>query len=332
MIAGLRWSLFIFIGLPFQFFAMLFIYPILHLLWTLFVRQTVPDHKKIVPTHDDIDVVKGSNTRNGGLFLDNQDDHGAFTHIYFLRLQALAELVNTTGDLSRRVNEDQTLNMNYVSGDVVVSWALSLQVTPTSNPDLIKKVVDNYIKNLGSRSYDAKNNGWVSNRCNNFGINYCPDSDILRIGQPAAGPQYYTTAALLAVAYHLGIKYKIYFWVHWILIGGWYWAFSPVLYTKTDGLWYVRDIVMKSLFIQLQTFGSKWWIVMPMRRVWETLHYHNDLFAAMLKKPVRELPKCMDTFFSQRADSTSRDNVNTSYSVFLPEFIRHIYKTTKYKE
>lgn len=41
--------------------------------------------------------------------------------------------------------------------------------------DLVHQLAKTYLLHLGCPSYDKKNNGTVSSRCNNFGVNWCPD-------------------------------------------------------------------------------------------------------------------------------------------------------------
>ena len=153
----------------------------------------------------------------------------------------------------------------------------------------------------------------------------------MKLSQPAAGPQYFTTAAVLASAYNKGFKYKALFWAHWVLMGGWYWAFSPMIYPNAESLWYVRDISMKSLYVQLQVFGPKWWITKPMEIINNKLTTHNnDLFNAMMGRHVGPLPAAMDAFFSQREDASSE--ITDRMSAHIPEAIRQIQKETRWNE
>lgn len=322
----IRWLMFIFIGLPTQLLVYL-LYPFLFLFWKVFVEEK--HGPQLIAAHEKIDSSKGIKTRNNNLFLDNKDTHGAFTMYGFISQSGLYELIDYEGNFIRRITGTtlNCINQEEVSGDVVVSWAFASLFT-TIKPEYIKKVINNYIKYLGTRSYDTINKGDVSNRCNNFGINYCPDSSILKLGQPMLGPQFYTTSSLLALGYNLGPKYKLLFWLHWIILGGWYWALAPVLFVKSRPLYYVRDITMKALYIHLLVFGPKWWIIKPMKFIYGLGKYRNDLFAAMLGKEVsNNLPECMDAFFSQKEDCTSR-NSNT-LSSYVPIAIKIIEEKSK---
>ena len=218
----LRWLLFLFVGLPIQGVIYL-VYPFIYVIWLLFIFK--PTFAKEHPLHESInDPTIGKATMANGALLDNADDHGAFSMYGFLQKEGL-ELLQKDGSLIRKLNKDGSLNRNHVSGDVVVAWffANALATRPVTD-EVLKNVTDTYIHNLGTLSYDDTAQGYVSARCSNFGVNEAKDSDILNISQPATGPQFYTTSAVLASAYHLGLKYKVLFWSHWILMGGWNWA------------------------------------------------------------------------------------------------------------
>ena len=304
--ALIRWVIFIFVGLPIQLLVYI-IYPFLHLIWRMFVYKHQPTQQ--IPQHDNIYKPEGTATRANGDLLDNIDDHGAFTMYGFIGPAGISKLVDANGNLLRRYEDDGNHNMWSVSGDVVIAWAfanLFIKSTPEHDA-LIYKVAMNYLKHLGTLSYDRINKGDVSSRCNNFGVNYCPDSTVLKIGQPSAGPQFYTSSSLFALASRKSKFFTVIFWIHWVLMGGWYWAFSPILYTKNHPLDYVKDMTMKALFIHQQIFSNRWWIKKPMEIITYKLTTHrNDLFYAMLGKNPGPLPEVMDSFFSQQPDATSR--------------------------
>ena len=324
----IRWLLFLMIGLPFQGVVYL-LYPFLALGWFLFVYKPVNVKQK--PKHQyGLDVNMGKVTYMNGSLLQNADDHGAFTQYGFIQKEGL-ELLQKDGNLIRRLEANGEMNRRTVSGDVVVAWffANSLSTRPASD-DVMTNIADQYMKNLGTLSYDEVAQGYVSTRCANFGINEAKDSDI-KISQPQAGPQFYTTSAVLASVYNKGFKYKAMFWAHWVLMGGWYWAVAPVLYPDQKSLWYVRDITMKSLYIHLQVFGPKWWITRPMEFINDaTITHENDLFNAMMDRQVGELPEIMSAFFSQREDASSVED--DRMSSYIPEAIRKIKRETRFKE
>lgn len=324
----LRWLIFGLIGLPFQMVVYL-LYPIIYVIWLLFVYK--PVYVKDLPIHEfTLDPGTGTKTIYSGALLDNADDHGALSQYGFVQKEGL-ELLQFYGSLVRRRNEDGTLNREAVSGDVVVAWYFANTLAKRKvSPEIVRAVTDTYIKNLGTLSYDSVAQGYVSTRCSNFGLNIALDSDFLKLAQPAAGPQYYTTAAALAGAYDQGFKYKALFWAHWVFMGGWYWAFAPMVYPDQDSWWYVRDITMKALYVQLQVFGPRWWITKPMQFINDEITSHeNDLFNAMMNREIGPLPAAMDTFFSQRADASS--HISDRMSAYIPEAIRQIKRETKYK-
>lgn len=326
-VSTLRWTIFLLIGLPFQFVVMA-IYPLLHLYWKLTVykkqTQTLPIHDFTIP------VSEGNKTRAGGTLLDNVDDHGAFSMYGFINNLGLGKLVDDKFSLVRRYEENGNHNQNWVSGDVVIAFAFASILLDRQNqpPVLIERVADSYLKYLGVRSHDKFNMGGVSNRCNNFGLNYCPDSDTWKIGQPMAGPQFYTNAAIFALASQYSNFYKVVFWIHWLVLGGWYWAFSPVIFTKDRRLAYVRDMTMKALYVQLQVFGPRWWIIKPMKKIaYEINTCRNDLHYAMLGQEPGPLPQCMDSFFSQMEDGGS--HWSDRMSAYIPDAVRKIAQTSR---
>lgn len=328
MKAFVRWALFLLIGLPIQVLVYA-LYPLVVLYWRIAIHRDVD--LKDLPSHVEIPVELGLTTRNGGLFLDNNDNHGAFTHINFIKEEGYSQLFDQHGNFLRRRNETGGMNRDRVSGDVVISFCFANQLDKAKDED-IRKAIKNYFKYLGTRSYDDVSQGDVSNRCNNFGVNYCPDSDFYKMGQPAFGPQFYTNSCLLATGYHLGIGYKAAFWAHWIVMGGWLWAWAPTLYTKDNGLWYVRDMSMKALWVHAQVFGDRWWIRKPMKFINEKISTHeNQLFDAMFGEEPQNLPECMHAFFSQDEDASSKGIGNGRVSAYIPDALRKIAQITKLK-
>ena len=317
-----RWLIFLFVGIPTQFLVMA-VYPLIWIYWRLFVykkvtSQTIPDHETVGQSVID----QASKTKIAGLLLDNKDDHGALSMYGFVGFLGIMLLTDTEDrHFIRRIND-----RSNVSGDVVISWTFANLFVDKNDLDhkYIYSVAMAYLKSLGSVSYDNVNNGDVSNRCNNFGINYCPDSAFMKMGQPMAGPQFYTNSALFALASQKSYFFKLVFWTHWLLFGGWYWAFAPVLYTEDNGLFYVRDMTMKALYVHKRVFGNKWWIRIPMEIIAYNTPVRNDLFYAMLGfGPLKNLPRAMDAFFSQKADATSRKS--EVMSAYIPDAIIEIY-------
>lgn len=330
MVAIIRWILFLLIGMPFQ--AVVYaIYPLIWAIWRIFIFKKVDKSTPIHWQHPDPNV--GRATRMDGKLLANDDDHGVLTQYGFIGKEGMELLVDENGDFRRAVSEDGSHNYNGVSGDCVAVWAFAyVQLPEDQKPrERAVKAAWNYLKHLGTRSYDADNKGWVSNRCNNFGINYCPDSEAWKLGQPAAGPQFYTTSCLLAIASKESFLLKMAFWMHWLLMGGWFWAFSPAIYPK-DGLWYIRDVTMKMLWVHREVFGDCWWIRMPMKRINESVVAKNALFEAMLGQELMELPEVTHAFFSQEKDASSSEKLyqnNLRASAYIKEAIRKIYEKAK---
>lgn len=327
--ALIAWLMFIFVGLPIQGLVYI-IYPFIYIAWAAIVYR--PIYSKQEPNHQyELPMGIGTSTIYDGALLNNSDDHGALSMYGFIQKEGL-ELLQIEGSLIRKRNADGSVDRSAVSGDVVVSWFFANELaTRKASNEVIKSVVDTYMKNLGTLSYDGVAQGYVSARCSNFGVNIALDSDVLNLAQPAAGPQFYTTSAVLASSYHLGFKYKAMFWAHWILMGGWYWAWAPMIYPDQESWWYIRDITMKALYVQLQVFGPRWWITRPMKFINDKITTHdNDLFNAMMNRDVGPLPKAMDAFFSQREDASSMES--DRMSAYIPDAIRKIKSETKWKD
>jgi hypothetical protein len=328
--ALIRWILFLSVGFPFQFIVYA-IYPLLWVYWRIFIFKKT---EKLKPVHWEPDFETGRATKLNGLLLDNDDDHGALTQYGFIQPEGLELLVDKEGNFVRGIDYSQNLNMNYVSGDCVVAWCFAYSLIPDDKRDykLIEKVAWNYLKYLGSRSWDELSKGDVSNRCNNFGINYCPDSDLLKLGQPMAGPQFYTSSALFALAAKKSLFFKFVFWIHWVLLGGWYWAWWPVINPK-DQYWYVFDITMKALWVHRDVFGNRWWIKVPMEKIREVVPARNDLFEAMVGNEPSEMPNIVHAFFSQEKTAESSKELferePTRASAYIKDAVWKIYQKNK---
>lgn len=327
-----RWTLFLILGIPVQLLVMS-IYPFLWLYWRAFIFKKGPF---ALPKHySPTDPKIGRSTKLLGTLLDNDDDHGAFTQYGFIESKGLILLSDPAGNLKRAASATGKDNYDYVSGDCVVSWAFAYVLA--SEKDRLEKrvlrIAKTYLTYLGARSFDAVNAGWVSARCNNFGVNYCPDADFKGIGQPAFGPQFYTTSCILAIASKESYLMKVAFWMHWLLMGGWFWAFGPVILPKDD-LWYIRDITMKALWVHREVFGDRWWISLPMQKINETVFTKNALFEAMLGEELMELPEVVHAFFSQEKDASSSKRLfdsNDRASAYIRGAIRNIYnKASRY--
>lgn len=318
-----RWIFFIFIGYPLQ-VLLFFIYPFLHLYWRLFIYKEIEQQKE--PVHADVTFTP--KYKFNGALLDNTDDHGAFTMYGAINDHGLRALL-CMHNFIRRVDDVGQYNLRKVSGDVVVAWCFAWSHKDVRRENLRHEVLGaawNYLKNLGTCSFDDDNKGWVSNRCNNFGLNFCPDSEVYGLGQPMAGPQFYTNSALFALASFYSFKWKIIFWLHWIFMGGWFWMWSPVLYTKSKPVHYAKDITMKALWVHKFIFGKKFWITKPMNTItFKLSEYKNDLFWALVGRAnTRRLPQVLNAFFSQKPDASSK-YVESDMNPFLSKGINDIY-------
>ncbi|MDW8348395.1 MAG: hypothetical protein RML94_15640, partial [Bacteroidia bacterium] len=269
-IALIRYIIFLVIGLPLQWLLIMPIYFILYPFWYCWFFLNLPLKRK--PKHEVIDV-EAIYSHDYGILI-NDDDHGAFTQYADCTSQGLLQFVDYKSDTDRWLNflrtpkYDKTDSRMYneVSGDTVISFCFAAVLPdPQTNkqrmydPAVKKAILElakSYLIFLGTRSFDKKNNGHVSARCNNFGINWCPDG-WGQLGQPMFGPNFYTSSALFALAANFSRFWKVVFWLHWWVLGGWFWAIMPAMYPR-NGLWYTRDMLIKALFVHQIVFGKRW--------------------------------------------------------------------------
>lgn len=330
--ALIRWLLFLFVGLPTQLIVYV-IYPVIHLWWYFTQREIVKE--KLYPYQGSmsIDIIENSDKKRMGVYHNNEDVHNMLTHWGLITNDAnssamLTALIDIKGRVSRKITGYGSRNLDAVSGDCLVSWCFSYSLITYDKyrpKNTLSRVAWTYLKYLGcpSEKWD------VSNRCNNFGINYCPDSESLKVGQPAAGPQFYTSSCLFALAARdLGLFWKFVYWTHWILLGGWYWCFSPVLYLKKRKLGYVREITMKALFVHKIVFGNKWWIKKPMVTIDTLSEAYNPLYGAMFgrgKYSIANLPEAIDPWMFQRVDCRI-DEASPDSNIWIKQGLLRIIK------
>lgn len=329
---SLRW-LWLFVAIPIQVLVYILYLPIV-LVWRLKIYQ---DHKPKWEMILPIEVNEAHFAIRDGVFLKNMDDHNAFTHVWLwlhsperfsLGLTRLSEGENLA---SRYLYGHR--NFHKVSGDCVVfycwAWALGQRLGALSAANLVelKTLVDSYVKRLGFRS-ELGDQFSVSARCANFGVSRVPDG-WGKLSQPCFGPQFYTTSALLALgARHIGGRYKFYYWLHWLVFGGWLWWLAPVLYTREQKLGYVREVTMKALHtIELCGYGN-WLTHYAMR--WIRTHIaekNNPLFFAMHGELPEsyQLPEVINPWSYQTVELANGDEL--SANVFTALGTRILNKT-----
>lgn len=312
-----RWFWFLLVGLPFQ-FLVYFIYPIIYLYWRVAVYKRV-DNKPTPSSELKFPLEWSHSDIRYGCMHKNEDDHNMMTHFGLFSEKALLLLSTPNGELYRQYKENR-INARDISGDCIVFWCFAATLIENPSDELKKRILavaDSYFKYLGCLSLQGESMNAVSARCNNFGINYCPDA-YKTIGQPAAGPQYYTSAAIFALASKYSLKYKIIFWTHWLLLGGWFWQWAPVLYSKDNKLGYVRDVTMRSLFVIEQVFGKRWWTRNPIHFIHHTIaEWNNPLFAAISGDSEISCPLVVSPWWIQKADyippEQVRDGLENSF-------------------
>lgn len=333
-----RWSLFLLVGLPFQ-VLVYFAYPVVFAIWRIFFFKKVKPQYAFI---DAIDLPSGLAALNpDGVLLKNPDDHGLFAQYgrlwdlaskdYKYAIRGLYQMLDNNFHFLR-ANDGNATKSYHVSGDVAVAWAFASVEVLGKSSLAAHQVARTYLKNLGTISGEGLAKDWVSARCNNFGLNYCPDG-AYGLGQPMTGPQFYTSSSIFALAYHCSLKNKVIFWTHWVLLGGWFWGFWPVMFSKKKKLGYVRDITMKALWVHLRVFGPKWWVVLPMKYIAYTIaEYKNPLFYAMLGKLDQAVylpafPEVLNPFFSQKINCENR--LEPEANIYIYPAILHINEEAK---
>lgn len=309
----LRWVLFFLLGLPFQFLIYL-VYPVIYLIARLFWQKSYKRHEKeltVVNPPENVDI---NFSPEYGILI-NSDDHNMLSQ-YTVCNEKSFKLFTTNTPKGLTFTRTPTvlsspLELQDVSGDCVISFCFAATISYyfTKKPvyDLITSLATTYIKHLGCLSLDKQTHRYyVSARCNNFGINFCPDG-YLKLGLPAFYPQFLTTSCLLALASYKSKYWKIVFWIHWLLLGGWYWALMPAVYPK-NRYWYLRDMMMKALWIHKIIFGDRWWVNIPMKKTYESTPSVNLLFEAFFRsyqKYSEIAPDIASRFWSQNKNAAS---------------------------
>lgn len=329
MTGFVRWVIFIFIGYPFQ---ILFncIYPLLHIVWRFREFSYIKPEDRRLPQYSGAPISEIHSDIRDSVFCNSTDDHNALEHygLFFVHQDkgktGLEYLIYKDGAFLRRFFDGRHEGYR-TSGDCVVTWsfAYSLLDKAYRPVEALRAAAKHYLWNLGAKSnmWDAA--GWVSSRCNNFGLNYCPDG-WKGLGQPMAGPQFWVNSAVLALASRdLGWKWKAAFWAHFWLMGGPLWVLSPQLYTRKNKLGYSRDIVMKALWCHLDVFGARWWVTYPMKFIHDFCgEGYPALFEAMLgRKPKEPLPKILSGWHSQ---SLWGDSNSDREDIWIPVAVEYV--------
>lgn len=257
----LRWLVFFFVGLPFQAFTYT-VYPFVVGYYWFFVRNK--RGQKISPPNPprwsvDYMVEQGKQdpTRDK-CYLNNQDIHAALTHLHYwyLKPELAQEGLNNfvypdNGGLRRRYPNDDWIP---VSGDALSSWTCSYAMFG-GDKELLRKLAKHYLARcmgLGSWAFDWK----VSTRSSNGGLNFVIDGQprlsnawYAYINQPCLGPQYFSSAPLfLLAAKELGPMWKLWYYAHFWLMGGFLYWIAPFVGPKFDELYYLRHITVLNAY------------------------------------------------------------------------------------
>ena len=251
-----RWVTFFLLGIWVQ-GVVYILYPFLVLFFKFFIKGYGQETPIVPDVYTDIDALPSDNLRDQ-FFLADGDDHNALVHGFLYGLPegkslaepALERLMRMDGTPKRRYPVE---SMVPISGDCLSSWVWAYISADVKRPDLVDKMAREYITYaMGFKHY----NGRVTNRCSNGGMNQVFDG-YKGIGQPCFGPQYYTSAGLLALAAkECGGMWKIAYALHWLVLGGWLWWLAPVLHSKKDSLYYAQDVTMRNLWSIQKCMGS----------------------------------------------------------------------------
>jgi hypothetical protein len=142
------------------------------------------------------------------------------------------------------------------SGDGLSSWVNCYLLWNIKRPDLVKKVVGNYVKNCFGLWWD-KGNG-VSARSSNCGalspiVDGWPSQKYgFGLSQPLTGPAFFTTQAALALAKRElsgldKVTFTLLYYAHWLVNCGWFYSLIPILYIKKDSFYYTHHVTALNL-------------------------------------------------------------------------------------
>lgn len=153
----------------------------------------------------------------------------------------LEQVIKPNGSLYRErcMNGDEGEPHLGPSGDGLSSWVFNYILWNVKRPDLVKRIVVPYVKNCFGITWNEK--GGVSNRSSNSGLNITIEQWSIKgknigfsLANPVTGPGFLTSQALLELAAkELGGKWKLIAFLHYWMLGGWYFSKIPVMYTKS---------------------------------------------------------------------------------------------------
>jgi hypothetical protein len=319
--------MFIFVGLPLQFICYP-IYLVLLVPYYLFFaigRQQGVDPEKPTQTisHEELYKRAMNDKLKPGLegpFIANEDDHCLLVHGYTylarpdlsasLALSLMVDTVNKT--LRRRFPRNSD---TPVSGDCLASWVATAarlyakkNVLPRS---LIKILTDSYLKNcLGLPAWrlDYK----VSSRSSNSGVNLVPDG-WKGLCQPALGPQYFNTAALLLLsAKTVSRLYYIPYFLHFWLMGGPLWILFPLVHPHHRALYDSQHVTLLSVYAiaKLSKNPIYGWTMRWLARTMSPNGFHHPLFICWLA----------DAGFATKDEKQAAYRICQSFQHFWPQY------------
>jgi hypothetical protein len=244
-------------------------------------------------------------------YLNHDDTHNALLHNslwYFkpeLARQGLTNLVRADGAVMRRYPNDQV--GLPVSGDCLSAWVNAF-ANHGGDKAILRKVARHYLKNcLGIAHY----NGKVSARSSNGGVSYVFDG-YKGINQPCFGPQYYTSAALFALCGKvLGPQWKLIYWLHWALMGGWLWWAAPILHSKTDMIYYTYHITCLNLHTIAKVKGLSW--------------FHKKAFEWLTKKAAPANGNVQPILYALAYDSGALSEHDAKEALKVAQHIKHVW-------
>lgn len=276
-----RWVLFALVGMPLQLVVYVF-YPLVVAVFYI-TRKGSPVFQPARPISSKLNAQNIDNdilTIKDKYFLKDNDSHGALVHGWFWGMQpqysvpGLNALVRHDGGMRRWANRDHDLP---VSGDCLVAWCWSYMAAGASAPELVHTVATHFLKNVFSLTHT---NGKVTTRGACGGVSTAFDG-WGGLSQPCFGPQYYTGAAILALAAReCGGRWKEIYWAHWVLMGGWLWWIAPVIHPKKDSLYYVQDVTLRALWVVSKARGITYSKAFAFRQILRLTRQMNPFFYA----------------------------------------------------
>lgn len=241
-------------------------------------------------------------------FLDNNDQHGALTHLHrwagnkLIARLGLTKLQRKDGGLLRYASRNYVNNV-APSGDVMAAWLYAYVDHGSMPAKMITDLCDHLIANCFGMKGRTREKWMVSNKSDWRGMGWSFDG-WKNLAPLVFGPQQWTMQAALAVAYEHGWKYKFWYWFYFIFYGGWFWAWFPLAFDPKFRRYYTDHIAVLNLSVLNKKRPSFFWR-RPMRSIVKIHNeWFNPWFYAMLWDCGAERPKWAEILYARKVGWT----------------------------